>query len=460
AMSSTWDRTGGNKDGTDFKRIEGTRNILFDADGPGCIHRIFSGRLGAIVQGTRIQITLDNQTKPIFDMPVNRFFDYQRGPFPYPLVFHKTYPGTLVPIPFAKHCKVVLINEQQKNWGNYWQVTWTRYGKNANVKSLRWPLGEYEKQALNETARAWLVAESTAPMPPEKWTLEKRLPFRKGQTHQIELTGCGIIKQMRVKVWPRSATLHKGIRMKIFWDGLDQPSVDVPLGYFFGNGDYDHPFASHYSSLVLGSMLLTFQTYTTFPMPYSNGAIIRFENRSGKRVEYLEIKLDIETRKSLPPNYGRFHTTWTEKRANSPDSPKYDGNPVHIVLDRSGFQGKYVGVLLQVHWPTHQWWGEGDWLIWSDENDWPPSYHGTGSEEYFNSGWGSFDRKAVSGYVKMRPVDACLYSFHLNDAFQFRKNIRVAEETWVKEKPIWGSTAYWYALPPQPANSRQDIIPR
>ncbi|UCD30340.1 MAG: DUF2961 domain-containing protein, partial [Planctomycetota bacterium] len=140
AMSSTWDRTGGNRDGTDFKRIEGTSNILFDADGPGCIHRIFTGRLGKDVEGTKIQIILDNQSKPVFDLPVNRFFDYEKGPIPYPLVFHKTYPGTLFPIPFAKNCKVVLHNEKARNWGNYWQITWTRYGKSSKVKSLSWPL--------------------------------------------------------------------------------------------------------------------------------------------------------------------------------------------------------------------------------------------------------------------------------------------------------------------------------
>ena len=54
--------------------------------------------------------------------------------------------------------------------------------------------------------------------------------------------------------------------------------------------------------------------------------------------------------------------------------------------------------MLQVDWPTNLWWGEGDFLIWTDENAWPPSYHGTGSEEYFNSGWGMFDRKAISGF--------------------------------------------------------------
>ena len=39
----------------------------------------------------------------------------------------------------------------------------------------------------------------------------------------------------------------------------------------------------------------------------------------------------------------------------------------------------------------------------SYETGWPPSYHGTGTEEYFNSGWCKFDRKAVSGYVSVHP---------------------------------------------------------
>ena len=127
AMSSTWDRTGGNADGDDFKRIDGDRNILLDVDGPGCIHRIFTGRVNETIDGTRIRIILDNSSTPVFDMDVKEFFDPDKGPFPYPLVFHKTYPGTLFPIPFCRHCRVELYNPQRKNWGDYWQVTYSIY---------------------------------------------------------------------------------------------------------------------------------------------------------------------------------------------------------------------------------------------------------------------------------------------------------------------------------------------
>ena len=41
AMASTWDRTGSNIDGFDFKRVEPDgRNVLLDVGGPGCLHRI------------------------------------------------------------------------------------------------------------------------------------------------------------------------------------------------------------------------------------------------------------------------------------------------------------------------------------------------------------------------------------------------------------------------------------
>ena len=176
AMSSTWDRSGGNGDGTDFKNIvkpsadSPGRNILLDAAGPGCIHRIFVGVLSEQQAGTRIQVFLDHSPKPLFDMPILEFFSDTEGPFPYPLVFHKSYPGTLFPIPFEKHCLVQLVNEgfgkpdwNDAAWSNYWQIVYTRYPETMKVKSLAWPPSEAEKKEVDSTAQAWLEAEAKPP---------------------------------------------------------------------------------------------------------------------------------------------------------------------------------------------------------------------------------------------------------------------------------------------------------
>ncbi len=265
--------------------------------------------------------------------------------------------------------------------------------------------------------------------------------------------------------------------MQIKWDHAAEPSVDVHIGHFFGHAYSGHgtwftskaavlgrkplkdwpyvDYPSAFNSLLLG--VREKEAYSRFPMPFTNGATLTIENQSGKRIENLRVRLDVERLEHVPSNWGRFQATWSEAPAATNKTPMFGPKkvPSKVVLEREG-RGKYVGVMLTVDWPYEAgyWWGEGDWLIWTDENDWPPSYHGTGSEEYFNSGWSQFDRKAVSGFVMLRPGHPTVYSFHLNDAFQFQRNIRVAEEQMgygpgekvIRERhPLWTSTAFWYA---------------
>ena len=498
AMSSTWDRTGGNADGTDFKNVvrpttgNPGRNILLDTEGPGCIHRIFVGTLAEQQAGTRIQIFLDRSPKAVFDMPILAFFDDSQGPFPYPLVFHKSYPGTLFPIPFEKHCLVQLVNERfgkpgwnDAAWSNYWQVTYTRYPDSVKVKSLVWPPDEAQKKDITATAQAWLEAESKPPAEPAKWSLEKTNAVEPGMAMNINLPGTGVIRQMRISVDPATPEVLRGTRMQIKWDGTTEPSVDVPIGHFFGHAYSGHgrwftskaavlgrkplkdwpdvDYTSAYNSLLLG--VTEKEAYSRFPMPFASGAKLTIENRSGGRIGNLRVRLLVERLERVPANWGRFHATWTEAPAATAKTPVFGPKkvPGKVVLERKG-RGKYVGVMLTVDWPYEAgyWWGEGDWMIWTDENGWPPSYHGTGSEEYFNGGWGQFDRKAVSGFVMLRPGHPTVYSFHLNDAFQFQRNVRVAEEQMgfgpgekvIHERhPLWTSTAYWYADRSQSAHS-------
>jgi DUF2961 family protein len=488
ALSSTWDRTGGNGDNADFKRIENDgRNILLDVDGPGCIHRIFTGVLQPVMADTRLQIFLDEAERPVFDVPVLKFFDDNDGPLPYPLVFHKSYPGILFPIPYARHCRLQLVNPASGGpswdaaaWGNYWQVAYTTYSSATKVKSLRWPPDPSERQEMDQTCQAWLKAESSPPDFPQTPVVDKTFVIPSGSSENVQLAGCGIIHQMRVIVEPPQPEVLLGVRLQMAFDRAESPGVDVPLGCFFGNAFAEggkeatspaavvgrrpsgrSKYSTDFCSMFVGAKGP--EAYACFPMPFRDGAVLRFENRSKRDGVKLRVRLDVERREALPDNWGRFHVTWQEQPAATYAVAKFGPKdvPCHVVLDRRG-RGKYIGVMLHIDWPSEEWWGEGDWIIWSDEDGWPPSYHGTGSEEYFNSGWCQFDRKAVSGFVTLRPGHPMVYSFHLNDAFQFRRNIRVVEEQMgagggndiIRSRhPRWGSAAYWYALPAHPAES-------
>ncbi|MBN1911196.1 MAG: DUF2961 domain-containing protein [Pirellulales bacterium] len=496
AMSSTWDRAGGNADANDFKQItEDGRNILLDVDGPGCIHRMFLGHLGPNQKGTRFQVFLDGAKTPTIDMPLIEFFAEHDGPLPYPIVFDKTYPGTLFPVPFAKHCRVQLVNpnvgklDKKKHpflspWSTYWQIVYTRYQQNnIHVESLRWPLRESDKRELDKTCQAWLAAESKPTGPAEPPKVDDKFSLRPGEKIEFPLKDKGVIRQLRLAVEPDTAEALLGLRLQITFDGAKLPGVDAPVGRFFGHAYSsaskgkpspgvlltrrppaplpakvpETVYPADFHSLLLGAD--ADGATARFPMPFADGALIRLENQSNRPIEKVRLGLWVDQLDSIPANWGRFQATWREAPAATPATPKFGPRnvPGHIVLERNG-RGKYVGVMLHVDWPSKRWWGEGDWLIWTDEHDWPPSYHGTGSEEYFNSGWCIFDRKAVSGFVTARPGNVAVYSFHLNDAFQFRRYIRVVEEQMghrsvLATHPRWGSVAYWYSQPARAADS-------
>jgi hypothetical protein len=462
AMSSTWDTSGMNDDGLNFKNIIDTTNILLDVDGPGCIHRIFTGRAYFQTHGTRLQIIVDKNDTPVFDMLLTDLFDPVRSPFPYPLSSNKTYPGILFPIPFEKHITVQLYNPLAVNWGNYWQIAYTTYANDVKIKSITYPFSDAETIEIQKVVEAWLSAEQDPPEIPASWPFSQKITIRAGESGEILLKGTAIINQLYILASPNKPETWLNTRLVAYWDGTDKKSIDVPLGYLFGNADYSSLY--QYNSLLTG--VTDNGAYSMFPMPFENGAKFVFRNSSNKEIELL-VKMDIEQKKSLQPNTGRLHATFHEVK---PYGSEYDSlprfgkspKPFLVTLDHNGCSGKYVGTMVHIAWPKTFWWGEGDWIIWTDEEGFPPSYHGTGTEEYFNSGWGYFDRKAISGYIKMRPGNVNVYSYHLNDAFNFTKNIKVSVEIWWLSqdiiKSIFGSTALWYADKPQDAGSRQDLV--
>jgi len=400
-IAAPWDTTGGNSDGNCYRNLQGTTNILLDVSGPGCIHRIFTGVTYGFMDfstfGTKIQVFIDNNTEPIYDMEVSKFFDDHTGPFPYPFVFQKTYPGILFPIPFAEHCKIQLVNEHEVNWGNYWQAVYTKYSDDTRVESLTLPFNKAAQKEIEKAREVWLTAESEHPEPPQKWTLEGKLSIEKDQTEVIKYGGSGVIKEMRIAIEPNTSEVLQHTRMQIQWDGHPEKSVDVPLGYFFGNADYQNE--QQFSSLLLG--INASEVYSRFPMPFSDGFQISFINKSNLKIESLSVKFDIEKKKAISEDWGRFHTTWQEVQIDSTVHVNYprfgkSTRPNQILMEAKNCRGKYVGNMMHVAWPYRMWWGEGDWLIWSDESEYPPGYHGTGTEEYYNSGWCWFDRKAIS----------------------------------------------------------------
>ena len=132
-----------------------------------------------------------------------------------------------------------------------------------------------------------------------------------------------------------------------------------------------------------------------------------------------------------------------------------DGEGNYVILETEG-KGHYVGCNLAVRHFHDMWWGEGDDMIFIDDDTWPPSVHGTGSEDYFGNAWG-MQRTAfpMNGSIineKDVPGFQHSYRFHITDPVRFEKRIKVTMEHGHANHLAddWASTAYWYQTLPSP----------
>lgn len=282
-------------------------------------------------------------------------------------------------------------------------------------------------------------------------------------------------------IWMTSACREpdhlRKVLLRMYWDGESEPSVLVPLGDFFGMG---HATTRTFSSLPL-VMAPTrghgFNCY--FPMPFRDGARIEVESQAFTHEVMLYYYIDYEELPALEDDVGRFHCQW--RRQNPTDgiddtgmtghtlnhggkNQSGDGN--YVILEAEG-QGHYVGCHLDVdnlrerpypmnNYRETNWFGEGDDMIFIDGEEWPPSLHGTGTEDFFNIAWG-FQEQFSSPFfgVTMTGNDnesgkISAYRFHILDPIRFQKSIRVTLEHGHanRRSDDYSSTAYWYQSEP------------
>jgi hypothetical protein len=98
-------------------------------------------------------------------------------------------------------------------------------------------------------------------------------------------------------------------------------------------------------------------------------------------------------------------------------------------------------------------------MIFIDDDTWPPSLHGTGSEDYFNHAWGMQDNAFLMNgsalHESIIPGYQVSYRFHLADPIHFARRIAVTLEHGHANHLAddWSSTAYWYQTLPSPVKS-------
>ena len=91
-----------------------------------------------------------------------------------------------------------------------------------------------------------------------------------------EIQGAGCIKHIWMTAWCEDKHALRKILLRMWWDGEDKPSVETPIGDFFGMG---HGLTKNFVSLPLQMSPEDGRSFNCwFPMPFEKSARIEVEN--------------------------------------------------------------------------------------------------------------------------------------------------------------------------------------
>ncbi|MFQ3548672.1 MAG: glycoside hydrolase family 172 protein [Armatimonadota bacterium] len=283
-----------------------------------------------------------------------------------------------------------------------------------------------------------------------------------------EIDGAGCIDHIWITISHPDYFYMRKLILRMYWDGATEPSVECPIGDFFGVG---HAKCRHFVSMALSMVShptrvpINAAMNCYFPMPFSKKAVITLTNESDFPCRRLYYYVDYEEHKSVSDDVLRFHAWWNrEEDTGGPgreeeSKPHYnlDGKDNYLILDAVG-KGHYVGCNVSIDNVEGGWPGEGDDMIFIDSDTWPPSLHGTGTEDYFCAAWGFPSGEYAGPYHGVSYLEdpdhyfgkLTVYRHHIEDPIVFNERIRVTFEHRHANvgKDDWSSVAYWYQTVP------------
>jgi hypothetical protein len=262
------------------------------------------------------------------------------------------------------------------------------------------------------------------------------------------LRGPGVINHIWFTSHAGGVNELNALSLRIYWDGRDEPGVEVPLGEFFAVGQRP---AVVESLPVQVSPTGSLSCY--WRMPFAESARIVITNDNRDRGSGLYWQVDWVELEALPPGTPYFHARYRQ------EYPAVMGRD-YLIADLEG-RGQYVGTVMSVALAQDGWFGEGDDFFYIDGEE-IPSLQGTGSEDYFNDAWGFRTRTSLwFGQPRWQGWSAgdsgICYRWHVLDPVGFEKSLKVtmehkgnhthSEDAWYIERPdFFSSIAYWYQL--------------
>jgi Protein of unknown function (DUF2961) len=296
------------------------------------------------------------------------------------------------------------------------------------------------------------------------WKLSPSVEIRPHTTYTVaEIDGSGSVQH----IWMTPTGVWRNSIIRFYWDDEKTPSVEAPVGDFFGMG------WGQYSSLRSLAVCVNpgsaFNCY--WPMPFRKKCRITMENIGDDPITlYYQVDYILT---EVPADAAYFHAQF--RRVNP-----LPEKSVVVLLDGIQGRGQYVGTYLA--WGVHNngWWGEGEIKFYMDGDTDYPTICGTGTEDYF---CGSYDfdthkknaagvdesnytefNSPYSGLAQVIRGDGHynvsqrfgLYRWHITDPIRFEKNLKVTIQAlgwrsggrYLALQDDIASTVFWYQTEP------------
>jgi len=302
------------------------------------------------------------------------------------------------------------------------------------------------------------------------WKISPSVRIKAGDTFTVaDIQESGAIQQ----IWMTPTGPWRFSILRIYWDDQEHPSVECPIGDFFGMPWH------HYAPLVSLPVCVNpgsaFNCY--WEMPFRKRCRITLTNIAAEDMTlYYQVNYTLT---DVPADCAYFHAQF---RRTNPLPYKAD----YTILEGVKGRGHYVGTVMGWSVNNANWWGEGEIKFFMDDDREWPTICGTGTEDYFCGSY-NFENKETKQYQEfctpyaglhqvLRPDGVyrsqtrfAMYRWHVMDPVRFEQDLRITIQAlgwrsggrYLPLQDDLCSTAFWYqTLPtaPFPALPDRDYL--
>ncbi|HUW60277.1 MAG TPA: glycoside hydrolase family 172 protein [Candidatus Bathyarchaeia archaeon] len=264
--------------------------------------------------------------------------------------------------------------------------------------------------------------------------------IKAGETVELaNIEGPGTIRHIWMTLGNRDPETFRSFVIRAWWDDQPHPSIECPLGDFFG---FAHGRVQSYQSAV-HSVGEKAGMNIWLPMPFLNRARLTLTNEAAKGI-VLYYQVDYTIGDAHPADVGRLHVRFARQ------NPTVEKQDFELLPPRQG-KGRFIGALVGVRALTKDWWGEGEIKVYMDGDKEFPTICGTGTEDWACLSYGLQQTPFMYHGANLAKDEwNTFYRWHLPDPIYWRESCRITIQqiAWrdglAETHDDWSAATFWY----------------